>query len=174
MHPLITDMKRPSIDSQRSGRGFTLIELMIVVAVIAILSMIAMPSYQEHVRRSKRSEAQGILMEAAQYMQRYYSANDRYTAAAGTTTSETEQTVTSGGSTTSILPGDLQKSPKGAGAANYTISVEARDTPPTYTLKATRTGSMSSDKCGTLTLNSQGVKGLDSAATGLGAVDCWK
>ena len=107
---------------------------MIVVAIIAILSMIALPSYQEHVRRSKRSEAQGILMEAAQYMQRYYSANDRYTASAGNTTSETEQTVTRDGATGSLLPDGLGKSPKGDGASNYTITVVARDTPPSFTL----------------------------------------
>ena len=167
-------MKRLAPNSRRSVLGFTLIEVMIVVAIIAILSMIALPSYQEHVRRSKRSEAEGILMEAAQYMQRYYSANDRYTAVSGTTTEETEQTVTSGGQTTSMLPQNLRDAPKGAvNGGNYVISVEARDKPPTYTLKATRAGSMAGDKCGTLTLNSQGAKEVGTDATSK-AVDCWK
>jgi type IV pilus assembly protein PilE len=169
MHPLITAMKRQFPDSRRARRGFTLIEVMIVVAIIAILSMIAMPSYQEHVRRSKRAEAEGILMEAAQFMQRYYSANDRYTASAGTATTEAEQTVDD----LSILPASLRQSPK-SGTANYTIAVFARDTPPSYTLKATRTGSMTGDKCGTLVLSGQGVKGMESATSGLTAADCWK
>jgi type IV pilus assembly protein PilE len=173
MHQSITAMKRQSFDSRRSDHGFTLIEVMIVVAIIGILSMIALPSYQEHIRRSKRAEAEGILMEAAQYMQRYYSANDRYTATVGTTTTETEQTVTSGGASASMLPANLRQSPK-SGGANYTIAVFARDTPPTYTLKATRSGSMTGDKCGTLTLNGLGAKDVESPATGLGAADCWK
>jgi type IV pilus assembly protein PilE len=169
MRPPITAMKRQSFDSRRFGRGFTLIEVMIVVAIIAILSMIAMPSYQEYVHRSKRAEAEGILMEAAQFMQRYYSANDRYTVTADDTTTEVEQKVDS----VSMLPETLRQSPK-SGAANYTIAVLARATPPSYTLKATRTGSMTGDKCGTLVLSGQGVKGMESATSGLTAADCWK
>lgn len=155
--------------ASRHRGGFTLIELMIVVAIIAILAAVAMPSYQEHVRRSKRAEAAGTLMEAAQFMQRFYSANDRYTAEAGTTTSESAQLV----GTDSMLPANLRQSP-GSGSANYTISVFAKDSPPSYTLKATRTGSMTDDKCGTLMLSSQGVKSVDGAVTGTNAADCWK
>ncbi|MBS0452979.1 MAG: type IV pilin protein [Proteobacteria bacterium] len=166
--------RQTSTGSRRFDLGFTLIELMIVVAVIAILSAIALPSYQEHIRRSKRSEAQGILMEAAQYMQRFYSANDRYTSTGGTTNTESEQTVTTGGTTVSMLPDSLRQSPRPTAGANYTIAVLARDNPPSYTLTATRTGSMSSDKCGTLTLDSQGTKGVDSSTTSLSAADCWK
>ncbi|WPG37636.1 type IV pilin protein [Variovorax sp. EBFNA2] len=147
-----------------------MIEVMIVVAIVAILAAVALPSYQEYVRRSKRAEAQAILMEAAQFMQRYYSANDRYTASAGgTSASEVEQK----NGDVSMLPANLRNSPK-TGTANYTIAVFAPDTTHSYTLKATRTGSMSADKCGTLTLNSQGVKGVDSPATGVNVADCWK
>ena len=166
-------MKRQFPESSRSCQGFTLIEVMIVVAIVAILSMIAFPNYQEHVRRSKRAEAEGLLLEAAQFMQRYYSANDRYTVSAGSVTTEAEQKVGSGSAGVSMLPEALRQSPK-SGTANYTIAVFAADTPPTYTLKAIRTGSMSGDKCGSITLTSQGVKGMESAATGLSAADCWK
>ncbi|WP_375122151.1 type IV pilin protein [Variovorax sp. WS11] len=64
--------------TRRRQRGFTLIEVMIVVAIVAILSAIAYPSYLESVRKSKRAEARAQLMEAAQYMQRFYSQNDSF------------------------------------------------------------------------------------------------
>ena len=169
MHKSIAAMTRQSFESRRSGRGFTLIEVMIVVAIIGILAMIAMPSYQEYMRRSKRSEAQGVLMEAAQYMQRYYSANDRYTVTAGNVTTPAEQKVGSD----SMLPPALRQSPK-SGSANYNIVVFAADTPPSYSLRATRAGSMASDKCGTLTLNSQGAKAIVDQTTGVNVADCWK
>ncbi|RIX85370.1 type IV pilin protein [Acidovorax cavernicola] len=153
----------------RNSPGFTLIEVMVVVAIVAILAAIALPNYQEHVRRSKRAEAQGSLMEAAQFMQRYYSANDRYTAVAGDSGVESEQKK----GAKSLLPDGLQQSPR-TGTANYTIAVFARDTPPSYTLRATRTGSMSGDRCGTLILSGLGVKDMDGEASGLMTTDCWK
>lgn len=52
-------------------RGFTLIELMIVVAVVAILAAIGYPSYTEHVRKSRRATAQAALMDLASRQQAY-------------------------------------------------------------------------------------------------------
>jgi len=52
--------------------GFTLIEVMVVVAIVGILAAIAYPSYQEHVRRANRAEARGILLEMAQLLERNY------------------------------------------------------------------------------------------------------
>lgn len=52
--------------------GFTLIELMIVVAIVSILAMIAYPSYQNHTKRTRRSDAQSALTQAAAAQERFY------------------------------------------------------------------------------------------------------
>jgi len=61
----------------RATRGFTLIEIMIVVGLAGILAMIALSSYQANVRKTRRYAAESCLIEQAQYMERYYtSANN--------------------------------------------------------------------------------------------------
>ena len=136
--------------------GFTLVEVIVVVAIIGILAAIAIPSYNEYVRRSQRAEARTVLLEAAQFMQRFYSANDRYDVAR------------SGAAV--ALPAGLQKAPSN-GAARYTISLSAVST-TAYALQAAPTGSMSGDKCGTLTLSSVGRKDVSDATAS--AADCWR
>jgi type IV pilus assembly protein PilE len=59
--------------------GFTLMELMIVVAIVAILVSIALPAYQSQIKRSKRVAAQGDMMDIANRQQRYLLANRSYT-----------------------------------------------------------------------------------------------
>lgn len=64
--------------SRKKSAGFTLIELMIVVAIVAILAAIALPSYREHVIRSNRAAAQAQMMEIANLEQQYMLANREY------------------------------------------------------------------------------------------------
>lgn len=143
--------------------GFTLIEVMIVVAIVGILTAIAYPSYQEYVRKSKRADARTQLLEAAQYMQRFYSQNDRF------------DLVNDGGSTAVDLPAPLKTVPRGsaAGEQDYNISLKSVDS-RTFTLQAVpAAGSMmASDKCGTFQINNVGQRTLDGATATVES--CWK
>jgi len=67
-----------SLNRIRTVSGFTLIEVMIVVAIIGILAAIGYPSYQQHVRSSRRADAQAALSELAQFMERRFTENNGY------------------------------------------------------------------------------------------------
>lgn len=146
-------------------RGFTLVEMMVVAAIVMVLAGIALPSYTENINRSKRAEAKAQLLEAAQYMQRFYSQNSRY-----------DQAI-SGGAV--AIPDVLARVPRTAasGSQNYTLSFAApAPTAGTFTLQAVpRAGSsMASDKCGSFTLNQAGQRDVKNNASGSTADSCWR
>ena len=135
----------------KTSRGFTLIEVMIVVAVVAILAAIALPSYQDSVRKSRRGQAKADLLELVQMLERAYSTDRTY-------------------ARYSTLASPLNQSPRD-GDARYTISIEDV-TATTYTLTATPQGGQVNDsRCGTLTINQLGAKTI-SSTTGTVA-ECW-
>ncbi|WP_371083463.1 type IV pilin protein [Variovorax sp. RCC_210] len=136
-------------------RGFTLIELMIVLAVIAILAAIAYPSYTRYVLRAKRADAKQQLLQAAQWSERYLTANGRYPPASV------------------ALPDGLSHAPA-AGTANYLVSYADRSE-TTYTLQAVPQGGSVMDECGKLTVNQQGVKlaGNKTSASDALVQLCW-
>jgi len=72
------NMSRPCNFGLSRRRGVTLIELMIVVAIVGILARIAYGSYNSSVAKSRRSVAQGCLVEQAQFLERYYTTNMSY------------------------------------------------------------------------------------------------
>jgi type IV pilus assembly protein PilE len=59
-------------------RGFTLIELMIVVAVVALLAAVGYPSYRDHIARGQRSQGQQVLMDIAQRQEQFLLDQRRY------------------------------------------------------------------------------------------------
>ena len=138
-------------------KGFTLIELMIVVAVVGILSAIAYPSYTEYVRRGHRADARAGLLQAQLWMERAATATGAYPTNADLT---------------KVLPANLSWSADSS--KRYQIEMKASST-AAYTLIAKRKnpGVQATDKCGDFTLSNTGVKSADNVASSTTASDCW-
>jgi len=140
--------------------GFTLMELMIVLAIVGILSAVAFPSYQQYVRDSKRGNCAGELELLANAMERSFSVLGSYP----------------GGIPADFAPAGVNATcPIGGGTPAYTFAVAPGLPNTTFLVSAVPVapGPQSADKCGTLTLNQLGTKGMQGANAGLTVQDCW-
>lgn len=130
-------------------RGFTLIELTIVIAIIGIVAAIAVPNYSNYVTATRRSDAQVPLLDLAHRMDRFFTENNTYV---GATLANVNMPAAS---------------PEGF----YNLAITGTGA-TTYTIQATPVGAQLADdtECASFTLNELGQKGI----TGTGnAQDCW-
>ena len=140
----------------KNHKGFTLIELMIVVAIVAILAAIALPSYNEYIRRGHQAEARAALLQGAQWMERASTATGVYPL-------------------TAALPASLKVIP----SDRYDITIVSptggvvADNGRTFTLTATPKGAQTGDKCGNYTLDHTGLRGANGVTTGTIVTECW-
>lgn len=153
-------MKLPLV---KMSRGFTLVELMVTVAILAIISAIAYPSYRDNINRGKRADARALLLENAQFMERFFTENNSY--------SQSNAAVP----VAPVLPNLV--SPRGATGTNVNYTISFRAIPAlaqtTFAIQAVPVNSMSTDSCGTFTLNNLGQRGTVGHSGVMTSETCW-
>jgi len=164
---------------RRTGRGFSLVELMFVVAIGAILAMVAIPSYTRYVQKNARAQGKARLVQAAQNLERFYTDNNSYfvDVSGGNLVVNTAGSTVAGFVLLMRTTGTIVYSgPNNEATSPYTVALATADA-NSFMLTATpRTGSpQAGDMCGNLTLTSTGVKGIASLPAGSTATlaDCW-
>ncbi len=135
--------------------GFTLVELMIVVAIVALLVTIAVPSYNQYMEDVRREDGRETLLKTAQLLERCYTTHGSYTDS----------------SCNVSFPRDSEdgfyRIPQAGNNAAMTLASNS------YTIVAEPQAGHADDECGQLTLANTGAKGLNGAESGITVDDCW-
>jgi type IV pilus assembly protein PilE len=155
----------------RSG-GFSLVELSVTMVIAAILAAVAIPAYSNYVRKAHRTEAKSVLLDLASLEERYYSANNNYTAIASNLGYSGTGTTTQGGTFT-------------VGSGYYTVVLGQSDpiapttalpggTPATYSITATAVGDQLKDtQCKVFQVTNQGAQTAQDSASAVNTNTCW-
>lgn len=146
---------RPMKKPMHQIRGYTLLELMIVVVIIAVLAAIAIPAFGRYAYRAHRVDGQELLLRIANAQERYYATNNHY------------------GSLGDIGYAAPVHSEKGYYVATSDVA-DGSTSAQTYTASVTPQDMQAQDVCGTLTINDAGVKTplATSASSNING-SCW-
>jgi type IV pilus assembly protein PilE len=136
-------------------RGFTLIEVMIVVAIVAILASVALPAYNQYIRRGQLQEALTTLADQRIRLEQYYQDNRRYGPADGETCFGT------GSDTLTVTD-----------ARYFTYTCETSASGQAYVITATGVDGGNTDGF-TYTINESGAKATTSYAGTATTTSCW-
>ena len=139
--------------SSSMSRGFTLIELMMVVVIVGALAALAYPSYAEHLAQSRRVAMTAVLAQGQQWLERFYTENFSYHQVRGSTVLAADM----------FPPTLAQSPPPGEGSVHYmlVLTVDAKQ-PEVYVLQARRVGAMEADHCGDYRIDQYGRKTLEN------------
>lgn len=146
------------MNSRQPARGFSLIELLVVMAVMGILSTIAVASYRRYALRANRTEARIALLSIQAAQEKFFLQNNTYATSLATITAAPPAGLGIGLDPTGLTQG-----------GHYLVTVTAA-TATTYTVQAAATGTQTSDDplCQTYSVNDQGVLTPPAGNT------CWR